>query len=281
MIHFEDTWKSFDGLDIFVQGWKPETDTAKAVVCLVHGLGEHSARYSHVAEALVKSGYILFGADIRGHGRSSGLRGHTPSDDAILKDIDLLLENAQKRFPKIPILLYGNSLGGIFVLYYGLKRKPAIKGIIATSAAMHTALENQPAKILASKILGSLVPKLSMPSGLDTNALSQDPKVLQEYVNDPLVHDKVTVGFGKIVLSMSRYILLHDAELSVPILLMHGKEDAIAFPSGSIEVAAQLPEKSKLVLFEGARHELHNEPVKNEVSKTMINWLNNRIEDRT
>jgi len=273
MRHFEINWKSHDGTDIFAQGWEPDEFTPKAVVCLVHGLGEHSSRYAYVAEAFNSEGYILFGADLRGHGRSGGQRGHIPSIEAVMQDIDLLFEQAQSRYPGLPLILYGHSLGGILVLHYALKRKPTIKGVIATSSGLRTALENQPAKIMAAKILGAVMPKVSLPSGLDVNAISHDKNVIENYNNDPLVHNQMSLGFGKIMLATIQWTMEHSAEFRLPLLLLHGKADAIAFPSGSIDFAASLKGECKLVLFDGAYHELHNEPEKAEVFKTMTDWM--------
>jgi alpha-beta hydrolase superfamily lysophospholipase len=277
MVHFTDTWKSNDGVEIFAQGWEPDMIKPKAVVCLVHGIGEHSARYAHVAAAFVKESFVLFGFDHRGHGRSDGPRGHMPSIEAVMIDIDLLIENSLKRYPGLPIILYGHSLGGILVLYYGLTRKPDVKGIIATSSGLKTVIENQPLKIYAARIFGSIIPKVAISSGLDVNAISRNAQVVQDYKADPLVHDKVTLGAGKIILSASRWVLQHAGEMTIPLLLLHGKADAIAFASGSIEVAEKLPGKCTLVLYEGAYHELHNEPEQNEVFRTMIDWMEHRM----
>jgi alpha-beta hydrolase superfamily lysophospholipase len=213
MSHFETQWQTQDGVAVFAQGWEPETPTIKAVVCLVHGLGEHSGRYTHVAEAFCRAGIALFAADTRGHGRTGGIRGHFPSIEAVMQDIDLLLSQARQRYPGLPLVLYGHSLGGVLVLHYALSRKPALQGVIATSPGLRTALEQQPLKIWAAKVLGALAPKLTLPSGLDANALSHDPSVIEAYKNDPLNHDKVSLGFGKIMLGV--------ALVMVPIVLAY------------------------------------------------------------
>jgi len=277
MKHFELKWKSNDGLDIFAQGWEPMDRPAKAVVCLVHGMGEHSSRYTHVAEAFGKEGYVLFGADLRGHGRSGGPRGHFPSIEAVIQDIDILFEQVRTRYPGLPLILYGHSLGGILVLQYALKRKPDVKGVIATGSALHTALEKQPIKVLAAKILGSLMPNSSIASGLDVKALSHDEKVVLAYKNDPLVHDRISLGFGKIMLGVSKWTLEHASEFPVPLLLIHGTEDAIALPSSSIDFASAIDQNCALVLWEGGYHEVHNEPEQAEVFKRMTTWMDERL----
>jgi acylglycerol lipase len=273
MKHFESNWKTADGLSIFAQSWEPFEQSPKAVVCLVHGIGEHTGRYAHVAKAFSERGFVLFGADLRGHGKSEGPRGHFPSAEAVTGDIDLLLEQARFHYPGLPLILYGHSLGGILVLFHGLKQKPDVRGIIATSSGLRTALEKQPVKILAAKILGSVFPGALLPTGLDVNAISRDKNVVAAYQADPLVHDRMSLGFGKCMLAIIRWTFNHAIEFSLPLLLMHGKSDSIAYPSGSEEIAAHVKEKSQLVLWENGWHELHNEPFKEEVLKTMIVWM--------
>lgn len=277
MNHHETKWKSHDGLDAFAEVWEPVAVAPRAVVCLVHGLGEHTSRYVHVAGAFAKEGFVLAGADLRGHGRSGGARGHLASAEDFLKDIDLLLTQVRSRYPGLPLLLYGHSLGGILVLYYVLKRNPDIKGAVVTSPGLHTALERQPVKMMMARVLGSLMPGVSMPSGLETGGLSRDPAVVQAYLNDPLVHDRISLGFGKIMLGVIQWTLAHAGEFPLPLLLMHGKNDTIAFPSGSIEVAAAVKERATLLLWEDGCHELHNEPEKAEVFKTMTMWMDARL----
>jgi len=280
MKHYEMTWKAHDNLDIFAQAWEPVTAQPKAVACLVHGLGEHTSRYAHVAEAFGRQGIVLFGADLRGHGRSGGARGHISSIDDFMKDIDVSLVQARQRYPDLPIILYGHSLGGIQVLYYGLTRKPNIKGVIATSSGLHTALEKQHLKIMMAKVLGALMPNTPIASGLDSASISRDEKVVQAYNNDPLVHDKITLGFGRIMTGITGWVLAHAGEFSLPLLLLHGNADVLAFPSSSTEVAAALKEKCTLVLWDDSYHELHNEPEKEEVFKTMTQWMNARLGDQ-
>jgi len=277
MNHFELSWKSFDGLDMFARGWTPADTSPRAVVCLVHGVGEHTMRYGNVAEAFTKEGYILFGADLRGHGKSGGPRGHFPNIEAVHRDIDLLLNQARERFPGLPLILYGHSLGAVLVLHYGLKQKPGIQGVIVTSPALHNALEHQQVKVMGAKVLGSVFPTMTIHSGLDVQALSHDGEVGKTYKNDPLVNDQISLGFGKIMLGVAQWTLEHAGEFSLPLLIMHGKDDTIALPSSSIEFAAALDGKCKLVLWDDDYHELHNETNKAEVLKTMTDWIGEHL----
>ncbi len=284
MNHFETSWQSADGLKIYAQGWEPDIGSnndqspVKGVVCLIHGIGEHTSRFAHVAEYLVREGYVLFGSDWRGHGKSEGQRGHIPSIEAVLKDIDVVIAEAKQRYPRKPLFLYGQSLGAIMVLYYGLQRKPDIKGIIASSPALHTSLDEQPLKIMAAKVLGSIVPRMSLHSGVSPFLMSRDNDVVRHYIHDPMVHYRITLGFGKIMIGVRKWVLENAAAFPLPLLLMHGKDDLLAYPSGSTQFAASINEKCKLVLWENAFHELHNEPEKSEVLNTITNFLNKLVE---
>jgi len=277
MNSFELSWKSKDGIDLFGRAWEPDERKPKAVICHVHGLGEHSGRYVHVAQVFTKAGYAMLSFDLRGHGHSGGLRGHISSIDDYMQDIDSLFEQARSRYPGLPMFLYGHSIGAVQALNYCLRRKPKLKGVIATGPSLHTAIEYQKIKVILSKALGSLFSTVIISSGLNPNDLSHDQAVVQAYINDPLVHDKASLGFGKNMLAANRYALDHAAEFSLPLLLIHGKEDNIAFPSSSIEFAALLKDKCTLMLWDGLYHEVHNEPEKAEVLSAMTIWMDARL----
>ncbi len=153
---FEWEWKSFDGLTMFARGWEPD-GAPKAVVCLVHGHGEHVGRYAHVGAAFAAAGYALLGFDLRGHGKSGGARGHTPSLEAYFNDIDDFLREVAARFPSAPRFLYGHSLGGLLSLSYSLTRKVNARGMIITSPGLRTAIHEQKAKVVALAVRLGLV----------------------------------------------------------------------------------------------------------------------------
>ncbi len=266
------TWQTNDGLQLFAQAWLPES-TPRAVVCLVHGLGEHSGRYRHVAAALTEAGYVLLGFDLRGHGRSEGPRGHTPAFKAFMDDIDQLLQEAAQRFPHLPLFLYGHSLGGILVLNYALRRQPELAGVIATGSGLRTALEHQTAKLALVQVLGRILPTVTLPSGLNPQDLSRDPDVVRAYVNDPLVHDRLSLGAARGLLKAIRWAFEHATEFPVPLLLMHGRADRLGSAKGSQEFADLVQGDCTLKLWDGLYHEIHNELEQQQVFETMIAWL--------
>jgi alpha-beta hydrolase superfamily lysophospholipase len=197
--------------------------------------------------------------------------------EALSKDIDLLLSQARALSPGKPLFLYGHSLGGILVLYYGLVRRPALAGVISTSPGLHTALESQKGKVLLAKVLGLLAPSFVMPSGLDAQAICRDQAVVEAYVNDSLVHDRMSLGLAVELLEAIQTVLTRAPEFPVPLLLMHGSEDRIAFAESSREVASLVKAECTLKLWEGLSHETHNEPEKAQVLAYMIGWLDEHL----
>ena len=221
MKHTEFKFKTFDGLLLFSQSWQPEGRT-RAVICLVHGIGEYSGRYVHVADRLTQAGYAIFTFDLRGHGKSEGLRGHTPSYEALMQDISSLLETANKQFPQLPVFLCGHSLGGNLVLNYVLRRQPHLKGVIATAPWLRLAFEPPASKIALGKMTDCIWPSFSQKSGLDTKALSRDLEVVHSYKNDPLVHDRISARMFISAYQAGQWALEHASKFSLPLLLMQG-----------------------------------------------------------
>jgi alpha-beta hydrolase superfamily lysophospholipase len=276
MKRFNDKWKDDDGTTFFVQGWEPENGNPKALVVLVHGLGEHTSRYTHVGKALTKAGYALVGFDLRGHGKSGGARGYAPSLDAYMQDISQFFRLMENRYPDIPRFLYGHSLGGLFVLAYGIQYGAYLKGVVVTGPGLRSSLQEQKAKVAMVRLLGSFLPTVTLQSGLDAALISRDPAIVDSYKNDSLVHDSASLGFGKAALTAIDLCFARAGEFPVPLLIMHGKADKIAYVSGSEDFVGLLRAAGKdvtLKLWDDLYHEVHNEPEKEEVLRFMIAWL--------
>ena len=276
---FESKWEGDDGITFFVQGWEPDTHP-RALLALVHGLGEHTGRYAHVGRVMTDAGYALVGFDLRGHGKSGGARGHFPSLNTVMQDIKEFLVFLVQRYPDIPHFLYGLSLGGILALSYAIQHSAGIKGVMVTGAALRSPLQEQKTKIALVKLLGSFLPAMTIHSGLDPTTLSRDSKVVDAYVNDPLVHYNASLGFGKSALSAIDLCFARAKEFPLPLLIMHGTADKLTYPSGSEDFARLVSEAGgdvTLKLWDGMYHELHNEPQKAEVFKFMIEWLDKHL----
>jgi len=273
---FETNWKTRDGLDIFAQGWEPDR-APKAVICLVHGHGEHSGRYAHVGAALAKAGYALYGFDQRGHGKSAGARGHTPSYDRLMDDVEDLLGQSAQRYAGLPQFLYGHSMGGNEVLNYAIRRKPQMAGVIATGPWLKLAFEPPAFKVALGRFMNNIAPGFTQASGLETAALSRDQKVVDAYVNDPLVHDKISARTFVSIHDAGLWALAHAQEFPLPLLLMHASADRIISAQASREFAKKGGKNITLHIWDDWYHEIHNEPGQAEVFKMMTIWMDARL----
>lgn len=271
MQHQESQWQSGDGLRLYAQSWQPD-EPAQGLVCLVHGLGEHSGRYGHVAQAFTAAGFAVQAFDYRGHGRSAGQRGHIASYDAIMDDVGLLVTQGRERFPGLPCFLYGHSLGGNLVLNYALRRQPDLAGVVATSPGLKLAFKPSPVLLAVAKSMDRLWPAFSQSNGLELAGISRDPAVIQAYQSDPLVHDRVSARLGLAIIEKGQWAIDHAAELTLPALLVHGTADRLTSPQGSREFASRAPH-STLKLWEGLYHETHNEPEQAKVLAFTIAWI--------
>jgi alpha-beta hydrolase superfamily lysophospholipase len=272
MTDTELTLKSKDGLTLAGRQWTPAA-APRGVVCLVHGIGEHVGRYAHVAAALNQAGYAMLGYDLRGHGRSEGPRGFTPSYDAYLDDIDLLMGEARTRFPDKPIFLYGHSLGGNLVLNYGLRRKPVLAGVVASSPQLRLAFAPPAWKTTIGRLMLNLWPSMVMANGLDVQNLSHDSTVVRAYTSDPLVHDRVTPRLGIGAIDSGLWLLDHATEFTLPLLIFHGSQDRLTSPDASRAFASRVKGDCTFKLWDGLYHETHNEPEKAEVLGLMVRWI--------
>ena len=247
------------------------------MILLVHGLGEHSGRYVHVGEYFAGRGMAVLSFDLRGHGRSEGAHGHTPSFEKYMDDIDMLVAEADRRYPGIGRFLYGHSLGGILVLNYALRRKPSLNGVISSGPALRTSIEEQALKVNIARIFGSWLPGFQLSSGLEATSISRDPQVVERYQNDPLVHFQVSFGFAKYSLEAIEWTFEHGSEFAVPLLLIHGSDDKLAYIRGSQELAELVEGDCTLKIYDGLYHELHNEPEKEQVLSDVLEWIEERL----
>lgn len=188
-----------------------------------------------------------------------------------------MLEKISQSYPGLPRFLYGHSLGGILVLDYALRYQADLAGVIATSPGLATALHEQKFKVLQVRVLNAVLPKITLPTGLDASSISRDPKVVQEYKNDPLVHDRASLGFARGMLDMVNWVMAHAQEFRYPLLLSHGTGDKLAYARGSQEFARLVPGNVTLKLWEGLYHETHNEPEKEQVLQYLLGWMDQQL----
>ncbi len=271
-------WKSPDGLEMYSCQWTPE-GKPKAVLVLVHGLGEHVGRYSHVGAFLSANGYALAGFDLRGHGKSGGPRGHTPSYNTLMEDITAFLQQVDQHFPSVPKFLYGHSLGGNLILNYAIRYKPEIRGVVATAPWLELAFQPPISKVRLARVMNRIFPSYSQGNGLDIDKLSRDRAVVTAYRDDLLVHEKISARMFLSTYDSGLWALENASKFPLPVLLMNGEGDAITSAKASREFAERAGVKATVKIWPGMYHEIHNEPEKEEVFKFMLDWLEKHYKD--
>lgn len=252
--------------------WLPSSEP-RGIVCIVHGLGEHCGRYEHLAMALNQAGYVLLSYDQRGHGKSFGKRGHTPSYEMLLDDIESFRHESLQRFPYLPTFLYGHSLGGNLVLNYVLRRQPKFAGVIATGPWLKLTIEPSSWLRTVAIFLNRLMPTFSLPSGLEINALSHDLNEINAYKVDPFVHDRISVRLFVVMDQAGHWAIDNAAQFNLPLLLMHGGGDRITSAEATKLFASHVQKDCTLKIYPGLYHELHHELEKEEIVADLINWL--------
>ncbi len=262
---------------LYQQTWEPDK-AARAVVLLVHGLGEHSERYVHVADHLTQRGFAVYALDHYGHGKSDGHAGFVERFSVYLDGVDELFRKARADHPSLPVFLLGHSMGGLIAASWLLANQDSVRACVLSGPALKT--DQAPSAILLAlnKLLSALVPTLPMIQ-LDAAGVSRDPAVVDAYVNDPLVfHGKLTARLIAELSATMDDTLSRAAEIRVPVIFMHGEEDLLTSPSGSQEMFAHVSSEDKtLKLYPGLYHEIFNEPEQDAVLADMSTWLEARL----
>lgn len=260
---------------IFGQIWQPKN--VKAIIILVHGMGEHSSRYKNsLIPCLIENDYAIVAFDQFGHGLSKGKRGHCPNYESLLNLISFAIKKGKELFPNLPVFLYGHSLGGNLVINYSLKRNHHLKGIIATSPFLRLAFQPPKWKMIIGKLLLKILPSLTMSSELDVKAISRDLKEVKQYEEDPLVHDKVSPMYSFPIIKNGEWAIKNAYKLETTMLVLHGTGDQIIDYKASEEFCKNTKNAS-LKLFKDAYHELHHDLCSEAFFKTIIDWLDHKI----
>lgn len=260
--------------EFFGQYWQPET--IKAVVVIVHGMGEHSGRYEHVAKKLTENGFGVIAFDHFGHGKTKGKRGHNPGYDFVLESITKLIGEAKNTFGDKPIFLYGHSMGGNAVINYSLRKNHHLKGVIATSPFLRLAFQPPAWKLSLGKVMQKIAPSITLGNELDPNDISRDAIEVKKYVDDPLVHDKISPNFSLSFIDAGEWAIQNASSLKIPMLLLHGTGDKIIDYKGT-ETFANNSTKASLKLYKEGYHELQNDLCKEEMLQDVVNWLNSQL----
>ncbi len=267
------------GVEIFFQKWLVEN--AKAVLIIVHGLGEHSGRYNNLVSAFGGKNISVFAIDHRGHGKSQGKKGHIDSFMDYVYDLKLFVEYVKEENRGLPVVLYGHSMGGVIAAKYALTYSDDPSVVVLSSPGFAPAFTVPGWKKSVAAFFSSRIGSLTMPNGLSSSDISRDNEVVKAYDNDPLVHNKVSARWFTEYMKTGDDCMANAHSLMKPLLVFHGKGDKIADCKASEEFGRKAGSSSKeILLYNEMYHELINEPEadRTRVLKDVVSWVLTQIE---
>ncbi|KAL0394110.1 UNVERIFIED_CONTAM: hypothetical protein Slati_4377200 [Sesamum latifolium] len=266
---------------LFCRSWFPVSGELKGILIIIHGLNEHSGRYSHFAKRLISCNFGVYAMDWIGHGGSDGLHGYVPSLDHVVADTAAFLEKVRVDNPGVPCFLFGHSTGGAVVLkaasYPHIEEM--LEGIILTSPALRVKPAH-PIVGAVAPIFSMVVPRFQF-KGANKRGIpvSRDPAALLAKYSDPLVYTgPIRVRTGHEILRITSYLTRNFQSITVPFFVLHGTADRVTDPLASQDLYNEAPSKFKdIKLYEGFLHDLLFEPEREEIAQDIIDWMEKRL----
>ncbi|MBC7660006.1 MAG: lysophospholipase [Chitinophagaceae bacterium] len=255
-----------------------EPNAHKAIIAL-HGQGEHSGRYMHLPHSFRDIVGSIYAFDHRGHGQSSGNRGHIDHFDEYAEDaafaIGRYTQYLKNRYGKAEIHLVAHSMGGLIALRM-LQLHPDLElaSVTVTSPMIDLAFKVPKIKDFAARFLNKIMPSLSIPGEPLGDLVSRDPAVVTHYKTDPLNHGLASPAFYLSYLDTKKLLWAHVKDFKHPMLFLVPTDDKIIDPGATLTFFDEMvaPEKKKIV-YKGLYHEVMNEPEKEDVMKAIHAWI--------
>jgi len=240
---------------------------------VVHGLGEHAGRYAAFADAMAQRGFGAYAVDLRGHGKSSGQRGHVDAWSQWSDDISAFVQTVAAASGQ-EIVPIGHSFGGAALLSTVLAGKlPNTRRFIVSSPALRLRVKVPAWKSSLASVASTLVPRLAMDNEVNPGSVSRIPEVVEAYRADPLVHSRISSRLYAEWANAATENLEQASEIEIPFLVLAGSADPLIDPAGSEELHRRTPKTSTLNMLDGRYHEPFNDLGSDEVFNSIAEWL--------
>jgi acylglycerol lipase len=271
------TARTRDGLELHTLRWPAATDT-QAHLLLIHGIAEHAARHAHVATRFAQAGIETHAFDLRGFGASSGRRAYLDRWSGYHDDVEDQLAAIRAVSGRLPVVLYGHSMGGLIALGYVLADEPRPQPDLLVLSAPAVAANVALWKRSLADVLGRLAPRFEIANDLPPGGLSHDGQVELAYRSDPLNYHRTTARLGmELFHEQSRVAsrLARIRALPLPTYVLHGSADEVVPVSSSASLEGR--ENVTRRVYPGLRHEMHNEPEAVTVIGDTVAWTGAQV----
>jgi acylglycerol lipase len=277
MRHEEGFFQGIRNTRIYHQCWLPDGEV-RAVLLIVHGLGEHSGRYMNLVNHFIPLGYAVYALDHLGHGHSEGMRKHIERFEDFTDTLKVYFDSVQQRQPGKQVVLVGHSMGELIGAFYLLDHQTELAGAVLSGTIAKVPANTSPATVAFGKMLAGIAPRLRF-LGLEIPGICRDPSVVQAYVDDPLVYcGKATVRLATELLRATLHVQARAAAIRLPILILQGSADRIVDPAGARMLYDAVSSEDKtLKIYDGFYHEVYNEPERATVLHDVETWLESRV----
>lgn len=271
---------SSDGLDLQTYVWEPDA-APRAAVQVQHGLGEHAGRYRRFAEALTAAGYVVYGVDGRGSGRTAqgayGAWGDAGWPGWV-DDVVQVNRRIHADHPDVKVALFGHSMGSFASQQFLLDHSAEVDVAILCGTSEVNGIADMMGGAEPAG-LASLNEGFEQRTGFEW--LSRDEAEVDKYLADPANGWAYAPGpFAELdtLRAASDPERLKGVRKGLPILLISGDADPLAAGGPAIELVAQRYRDAgvvdvEVILYPGARHELLNETNRDEVTADILAFL--------
>lgn len=269
--HREGCFLGMNGLELFYQSWVPE-GKPRGVLALVHGECDNSGCFRSVIAHAVPRGFAVYAFDLRGHGRSDGLRGHVRQFDLYHGDVQAFLGRVYNEQPGLPIFLMGFSIGGLIVADYMLRQPPGLRGVILMSVPFKPSGATW---LLTSRLFAPILPRLRLNLKQDPQQLTRDMKVIASEREEAQGRNSyITARWGAEVARTIKWVNAHADMARQPLLIQHGTGDLLYDVDGAREFYEDVLWADKtLKIYAGAYHALYNDLDRAQVISDLVDWM--------
>jgi alpha-beta hydrolase superfamily lysophospholipase len=277
IVFTEHRFISFDGTPVYYSKNSPEQ--CKAILIVIHGMGEHGGRYQVLANTLALDGIESVCPDLRGYGKSGGKRGHANTISDFYRDLESLHSFLERSSPGKPIFMLGHSFGGLLAAgYVSLFSKKIISGLILSSPLFGIYGKIAWWRHGLFLLLARLLPQHIEKTRVNANFLTHDKAIAQGYKKDALVHYDISAKlYAEILHSMSLSEAMAD-KLKTPLLFLQAGDDRIVRKEAGLCFYSKAASKDKtLQVFDAYYHEVLNEIGKEEIMKKISQWVWSRL----